>query len=449
MDLPYRLGKYELDKQIGEGATGKVYHAIDTFTDHDVAVKVIDAEVLHDPEFTETCRKQFLSEASLAGQLSHPHVVSILEASVTENFGYVVMEFVPGGNLVPYSYHDSLLPIHDVLEIIYKCCNALEYAFKLGIIHRDIKPGNIMIVSGTNVKITDFGASIFLMDQHDQAVTTGTLSYMSLEHIRGQRLTYLSDMYSLGVVTYELLTGRLPFDADTQDGLIDAIANKAVVSPSKLRREISSKLDKIVLKMMARNPEDRYPSWAVLATEIAGLSRAEYAAPAPVPAPSSVPAEKAEPARLESTAFEISDIEKFSVMLTLEALKNFSDAEIWELVQIGKWLKYPQKKVIIRENEPGNSLYILASGVLKVTRRGSLLNVIKQGEFFGDMAYIQRGTNRLATIETMADCEVIEFGFEALEKLTPGCELHFVESLLLSMTARLAAADERIVRMHG
>jgi len=446
MDLPYRLGKYELDKQIGMGATSKVYHGVDTFNDQEVAVKMIEPSVLNDPEFTESCRKQFLSEASLAGKLSHPHVVSILEASVSEQSGYVVMEYVPGGNLVPHSYHDNLLPIRDVLQIIYKCCSALEYAFNLGIIHRDIKPGNIMVVSGTNVKITDFGAAIFMRDHHDHTVTSGTLSYMSMEHIRGHSLTYLSDMYSLGVVTYELLTGRLPFEADTQEGLIDAIANKAVASPRELRSEITPELEKIVLKMMARSAEDRYPTWKVLAAEIAALAKKQFADTAPV--------QKTEEAEAESVPdenrpSEISDIEKFRIMLSLHALKGFSDPEIWELVQVSKWSWIPEKSIVLREDETATSMYILASGALRVTKQGSLLNVIKQGEFFGDMAYVLKGSNRMATLETMTDSIVIEFGFDVLENLTSSCGMQFVKSLLRSMTGRLAAADNRIVRMHG
>ncbi len=425
MDLPFRLGKYELDKQVGEGATGKVYHARDTFTDLDVAVKMIDSTVLNDPEFTESCRLQFLNEAVLAGRLSHPHVVSILEASVSDDYGYVVMEYVPGGNLIRHSYHDTLLPIQDVLQILFKCCSALEYAFSLGIIHRDIKPGNIMYDTGRNVKITDFGASIFLQDQNDHAATAGTPSYMSPEHVRGERLTQHSDMYSLGVVTYELLTGRLPFTGDTTQALFRAIENASVVPPTRYHPEIPEVLEKIVLRMIARNPEERFPTWATLITEIARLARFGIA------------------------HHDISDIEKFRIMRTLQALKDFSDPEIWELVRASKWSKYPSKTIVLHEDEPGKSMFILASGALRVSKHDSLLNVIKTGEFFGDMAYIQRGTNRQATIEAMSEVIVAEFTFEALEQLGASCELHLAKSLLHAITGRLADADSRIVRMHG
>jgi serine/threonine protein kinase len=425
MDLPHRLGKYELDKQIGIGATGKVYHAQDTFSGGEVAVKIIDVAVLHDPEFTEACRKQFLNEAALAGRLVHPHVVTILEASVTDDFGYIVMEYVPGGNLVRHTYHDNLLSIVDVLQIIYKCCSALDYAYGQGIVHRDIKPANIMIVSGTNVKIADFGTAVFYKEQIAQAVTTGTPSYMSLEHLKGDQVSHLSDMYSLGVVAYELLTGQLPFEGDTMVALFDAIANKKVLPPSERRLEIPGVLDEIILRMMARDPGDRYPTWEALEAEIAKLGR------------------------FGTSPQEITDSEKFGLLRAMHGLRDFPDPEIWELIHASTWSRLPAHSVIVREDEAGKSMFILASGSMSVTKKSHLLNVIKQGEFFGEMAYIQRGSNRQATLLAVSDVVVAEFTFEALENLGASCELHFVNSLLRSMTGRLALADERIVRMYG
>jgi serine/threonine protein kinase len=425
MDLPFRLGKYELDLQIGKGGTGTVYHALDTFSGQEVAVKLIKESVIHDPEFDDLCRTHFLNEASLAGRLIHPHVVSILEASVTEDSGYVVMDYVPGGNLVRHSYYDNLLPVSDILQIIYKCCSALDYAFSQGIVHRDIKPANILIVSGTNVKIADFGSSVFYRAQITQAVTAGTPSYMSLEHLKGESLSHLSDMYSLGVVAYELLTGRLPFEGDTLDLLFDAIANKEPLPPSARRTGVPAVLDQIILKMIAKKPQDRYSTWAALEIEIAKLGRHGI------------------------SSHEISDSEKFGILRGILGLRDMQDPDIWELVQASKWSRLPASSVVLREEEPGRSLFMLTSGAMRVTKQGRLLNVIKAGEFFGEMAYIQRGSNRHATLETMGDAVVAEFTFEALEKLSTNCELHFVKCLLRSMTDRLITADDRIVRLHG
>ena len=425
VQLPYRLGKYNLTRQIGEGATGKVYYAMDTFSGREVAVKLIDRDVLTDSEFNEGCRKQFLSEASLAGRLAHPHIVAILEASVTEDTGYVVMEYVPGGNLARYTFPDTLLPVGDALQIIFKCCGPLDYAFRYGIIHRDIKPANIMVVSGTNVKIADFGSAVFYHAQVTQKVTIGTPVYMSPEHFSGRRLTYLSDMYSLGIVAYELFTGVLPFHGRDTLELFDAITNKDAVPPSAHRAELPAELDRIILRMIAKNPEDRYPNWADLALEIAEIGR------------------------FSKYQQGISDSEKYNTLRASDTLHEFSDPEIWELVNASVWTKFPARTAILQEDDPGQSMYFLASGQMKVTKQGRLLNVIKAGEYFGEMAYIKRGTRRQATLEALSDVIVAELPFPALGKLSPGCESRFTKTLLLSMADRLMLAGDRIVRMHG
>jgi len=423
--LPHRLGKYELIRQIGEGATGKVYYALDTFSGREVAVKLIDHDVLADSEFNEECRKQFLNEASLAGRLAHPHIVAILEASVTEDAGYVVMEYVPEGNLARHTFPDTLLPVESVLQTIFKCCGALDYAFRHGIIHRDIKPANIMVVSGSNIKLADFGAAVFYQAQVTQKVTVGTPSYMSPEQLNGRRLTHLSDMYSLGIVAYELLTGVLPFRAHDILGLFEAITKQEAVAPSTHRPGLPAMLDRIVMRMIAKNPEDRYPSWADLALEIAGTGR------------------------FSKFQQDIPDSDKFEFLRTSSTLHGFSDPELWELAQASTWSKRPARTLLMREGDPGESMYFLASGQVKVTKQGRLLNVIQAGEYFGEMAYIRRGTSRQATLEALSDVVVAEFSFAALESLSPACESRFAKALLLSLADRLTLAGDRIVRMHG
>ena len=324
--LPYRLNTYHLTRQIGEGATGKVYYALDTFSGREVAVKLIDQKVLTDSEFNEEHRKQFLNEASLAGRLTHPHIAAILEASVTEDSGYVVMEYVPEGNLSHYTFPDALLPVGNVLQIIFKCCGALDYAFRYGIIHRDIKPANILVVSGTNVKIADFGSAVFYQAQVTQKVTVGTPSYMSPEQFKGRRLTHLSDMYSLGVVAYELLTGVLPFQAMDMLKLFNAITGEDATPPSIHRPELPVELDRVILRMIAKKPDDRYSNWADLALDIAGIGR------------------------FSKFQQGISDSDKFNMLRMSDTLREFSDPEIWELVRASVWAKLPARSITLRED---------------------------------------------------------------------------------------------------
>ncbi len=410
---------------IGAGATGKVYHAHDSFSGQEVAVKLVNPDILHDPEFNEGCRNQFLNEASLVGKLAHPHIVTILEASVTEAFGYIVMEYVPGGNLWKHTDTDKLLPLGDALQIIFKCCGALDYAFRQDIIHRDIKPANIMIVSGTNIKISDFGAAVFYQSQITQEVVIGSPHYMSIEQINGKHLSHLSDMYSLGVTAYELLTGTLPYQASNISELFRVIGSGNALPPSSHRSELPKELDEIILRMIAIKPEDRFPDWADVALEIARVGR------------------------FSKFQQGIADSEKFGMLCSMESMGEFTEPEIWELIQASKWASVPARTVVLCEDETGQSMYLLVSGQIKAIKQGRLLNVINAGEYFGEMAYIQRKTKRQATLETISDAIIAEFSFEALETLTPSCSAAFSKNLLRSMAERLALAGDRIVRMHG
>src|SRR5687767_5630950 len=204
MDLSLQVGKYDIQRALGKGATGTVYLAKDTFTGKEVALKTIEPEVFRDPEFGTVHRSQFQNEASLAGKLRHPHIVAILDAVVGEDSGHIAMELVTGGDLSQYADPKKLLPPADVLQIAFKVCGALDYAYReQGIVHRDIKPANIMIIKGTEIKIADFGAAYLKKSQVVQSAAMGSPFYIAPEQIEGHDITFHSDMYSLGVVLYE------------------------------------------------------------------------------------------------------------------------------------------------------------------------------------------------------------------------------------------------------
>jgi len=416
-----RIGKFALLERLGKGSSGTVYKALDTFSGQEVALKLLDASLFAGGGINETNRQQFMNEASLAGRLQHPHIAAIYEASIDEKSGYIALEYVPGGNLARAVQPDGLLPVEDVIEIAFKCCGALDYAYRQGIIHRDIKPANLMIATGTTIKIVDFGAALLTNTQHTQLMDVGTPSYMSPEQVRGEALSFQSDMFSLGVVLYGLFTGRRPFSGQSVPELLTNIVQAEPPAPSECRPELDHEVDRIVMRMLHKEPRKRYPGWADLAFDLAELGR------------------------LSVYAKEISDREKFAALRGFRALRELSDAEIWELVHASQWGRFPAQTTLMREGDKGSALLFLASGEVKVVKQGRLLNVLRTGSYFGEMAYVKAGAiPRQATVDTITDALIAEFRPGAMKKLSTHCQLHLSLSLLNTLVDRLAFADERI-----
>ena len=220
-----KVGKFEIIKELGKGATSAVYHAYDPFQNRQVAIKVVFPEALGDKEHGKRYKKLFVTEASLAGKLSHPHIVAIFDAAADEDGSYIVMEYVDGTTLEQYTRHDNLLPIQRTIEIVYKCARALEYASRQGVIHRDIKPANVLLSGESDIKISDFGAALTLAAETTQVSGIGSPAYMSPEQVKEQQLTYQTDIFSLGVLMFQLLTGRLPFKGANNYSMIYQIIN--------------------------------------------------------------------------------------------------------------------------------------------------------------------------------------------------------------------------------
>jgi tRNA A-37 threonylcarbamoyl transferase component Bud32 len=423
LGLSLQVGKYDVHKMLGKGATGTVYLARDTFSGGEVALKTIEPEVFRDPEFGTEYRSQFQNEASLAGKLKHPHIVGILDAVVGEDSGYIAMELVTGGDLSAHTQPGKLLPVGDVLQIGFKCCGALDYAFREGIVHRDIKPANLMIAKGTDVKIADFGAAYLRKSQAVQTAVMGSPYYLSPEQIAGRELTHHSDMYALGVVLYEMLTGQQPLRAENLDALLKKILELEPLPPSEVRKDLPKELDPVILRALKKDPGARYPTWAEFALELSKIVRRVLPASA------------------------IPDTEKYVALKRVEMLRELADAEIWELVNAGRWVRVDKNRLIVRENEKGRSFYFLAEGEVKVTRGGRLLNVVSHSECFGEMAYIWGGElPRHATVESMTQLLLAEFDPAALGRMSGGAQLQLTRALVRNLADRLVLANTRIAR---
>jgi serine/threonine protein kinase len=416
-----QVGKYRIKRELGRGTASTVYLAHDAFLSADLALKFYGGEdgVL-DPRLLQG---QFVSEVALAGKLAHPHIVAIIDAAVDAGRCYVAMEYVPGGNLARHTKPDHLLPIDDVVQIAFKCCGALDYAHRAGVVHRDIKPSNVLIQQATEVKVADFGAAWIREVETTRRQRMGSPSYASPEQILDRELSHRSDMFSLGVLVYELVTGRKPFRGANTADVFDSVLTHDPPAPSSLRAELPPALDEVVARMLQKSPDDRYAGWAELALDLARVGR------------------------LSVYDQAVRDSEKYSSLRAAPLLRALTDAELWELAHIGTWHRVAPHTAIVREGEVGDSLFLLAEGEAKVTLQGKLLDVLRSGEVLGEMAYVRgEAARRQATVEVTKDALVVELPRAGLERLTLGCQLHLARALLRTLADRLAFSNTRVAR---
>jgi eukaryotic-like serine/threonine-protein kinase len=419
-----RIGKYPVKRRIGEGATSEVFLCDDPFNRREVAVKLVYSDAFDDPERGKLVRKLFVTEASLAGKLQHPHICEIYDAVSEDDLHYIVMEYVGGGTLEQFCRADNLLPIDRIMEIAFKCSRALEFAQRMGVTHRDIKPANILHVGETDVKITDFGTALIAAGDTTQVTAIGSPAYMSPEQVKEQPLTHQTDIYSMGVVMYHLLTGRLPFQATNNFSLIYQITNVEPSPPSAYRQEIPSVIDEIVRRAMAKNLEERYPQWALFSSALADVVRSD------------VPAARTQ-------AF--SDADKFETLRKLPFFENFSDAELWEVARISSWRAAAAGEQIMREGETGRYFCVLAEGQVKVSKKGKLLTILKPGEPFGEMAYLSKTAHlRVADVSVASDAKIITVPTEMLAQATEGCRHKFDRAFMDILVERLSMANLRL-----
>jgi serine/threonine protein kinase len=417
-----KIGKYQLIKELGRGATSAVHLALDPFANRKVALKVVQRDVLGDKEHGKRFRKLFLTEASLAGKLSHPHIAAIYDAVADEEGSYIVMEYVEGGTLEQHAKIDNLLPINKVIEIVFKCCKALDYAHRHGVIHRDIKPANILLTKDTDIKITDFGAALTVASETTQVTGIGSPAYMSPEQVQEQQLTHQTDIFSLGVVMYQMLTGSLPFKATNNYSMVFQIINVDPPPPSIFRPEIPASIDHIVKKALQKRLDGRYQTWDEFAQDLVRVFN-----------------------NLQMPEQVVPDTEKFNTLRRLEFFRSFTDVDLWQVLHISNWNRIPAGTTLIREGETGTSFYILASGEVRVTKAGRLLDMLKTGECFGEMAYLgRRQFKRSASVVTSSEITVIEIKADALNAATESCRHHFTAAFLELLVARLESADVRL-----
>jgi serine/threonine protein kinase len=430
-ELPAQIGKYRVRAKLGEGATSEVFLARDEFRGADVAIKRVRTGFAADSRDGHFQERFFAAEAALVGRLQHPNVVQILDAVDDPAAPYLVMEYVQGQTLRRFCRADALLPLEQIVEIGFKCAMALGYVFRQGLIHRDVKPANILAVSDgdqiVDVKISDFGSVFALNSEQTQVYRVGSLAYMSPEQLDGDPLDCRADIYSLSAVLYHLIAGRPPFDATQQMAIMHQIYNAEPPALQSLREGVSPALEALILRGLAKKRDARHADWEEFSQALSALVSNHDVPRGPLQG--------------------VLDSERFNLLRSLEFFKGFGDVELWEVVHRAKWRRLPFGHAIYKRGQEGNSFHIIAQGQVEVYRDGQRVAQLGAGTSVGEMAYLapspelrRHSTDILVT----EPATTVSFTPDAMERLGPSTRHLFDAAFIGVLVKRLHAAHEQL-----
>ena len=422
------VGKYEVIRTLGKGATAVVYLVRDPDTHAELALKLIrfgDGNAA----MSRRLRKLFQTEDSIGRRLDHPNIVKIYDAVIEADRAYLVMEYINGTALDSFCSISRLLPMHRVIGIIFKCCLALDHAFRQGVVHRDIKPANILIDAEDNPKITDFGLALNLHKDMNKDSTfvmgVGSPAYMSPEQIKNYPLNQKTDLYSLGVLLFQLLTGRLPFRANNQGALVYKIVNMDTPSVCALNPNLPGGLDPILKKAMEKDLYSRYRNGAEFAKD---LSTVRYQ-------------------MLEDDSTQ-QDQSHFEKLRKLAFFTEFEDVELWEVLRISVWREVASKVVLIREGENNRIFGVIAEGFVEVSLEGKAFCRLGSGEVVGEMAYLHpNDSTRTASVVTLEPTLFLEINSAALDLSSDELIERFNKTLIAKVLARLREGNKALSKL--
>jgi len=416
-----RIGKYEVIREVGRGSTGTVYLAHDPYYGRDVAIKAYRVVGDDDPARARVARKMFMSEAHMVGMLQHPNTMPIYDAGEEGGFYYIVTEFIHGARtLAAYTAPDNLLPVDDVLALCFKCAKALHYAHSRGVIHRDIKPSNLMLTTDSDLRLIDFGIALHAdADISRIEGIAGSPSYMSPEQVQSLELTNRSDIYSLGAVMYELLTGHRPFRAGSLAKLLHQIVYSTPTPMLQTRPDLPADLETVVATAMHKEPEKRYANGAEFAAAMARVH-----------------------AQLRSQSDRIDRQEHFALLRRLKFFHDFSTAEIWEVLKASSWDSHARGDEIVRAGGIDDRFYVIVSGRCSVEREGLKVGRLDAGDCFGETSYL-RGAKRQAAVLADEDATIMRVSATLLEQTSSACQLRFNKVFLRTLISRLQNSDTR------
>jgi serine/threonine-protein kinase len=382
-----------------------VYLARDSYIQRQVAIKISQG-------ISSQSRKKLFLEAQSAGRLSHPNILAIYDTGLYRNFCYIIMEFLEGETLKAHCQKDNLLPLDRCAEIVFKICNALDYAHQKGVIHRDIKPSNIMLDGQGEPRLMDFGIAHISEETSEKGIW-GTPSYMSPEQLREEIITHQSDIFSLGCVLYELLSGTRAFRGENDFSVIYKITRENPEAVRHLRPDLPVIFEEILNKALAKNLEDRYASGTEFGYDLRVALRG---------------------IKLPQGDKRFEDI--IDLLRQVPFFQNFTREQIESLGLAGCIIKMPLDTVIVTEGDIDDTFYVLLKGEVRIRKDGEVIATVRAGECFGEMAYIA-GQARNATASTATECLLMKINATLLDKAPDTIQLLFFKNFARTLSYRL------------
>ncbi len=399
------MGRYKIIRKLGQGGSGVVYLARDAYIQRQVAIKISQG-------ISSQSRKKLFLEAQSAGRLSHPNILAIYDTGLYKEFCYIIMEYVEGQTLKKSCRPEHLLPLHQSIEIIFKLCGALHYAHQHGVIHRDIKPSNIMLDTHGTPKLMDFGIAR-IAEQKTEKGVWGTPSYMSPEQLKEETASHPSDIFSLGCVMYELLSGQRAFSGENDFAIIYKITRENPTPIRELRPDLPEIFDKIMRKALAKNRDERYAACMDLAYDLRVALRGIM---------------------LPKGDKKVEDI--IDLLCQVPFFHNFTREQIESLGLASSIIKVPEGKVIVTEGDIDDTFYILLNGKVKIRKNGKVIAKIRAGECFGEMAYIA-GKARIASATAHTNCLLMKISATLMDKAPDAVQLLFFKNFARTLSYRL------------